>query len=152
MMLKLRQFSLLLLLTAVSIITNAQVKPTPDEDRVKGLEKRKILENRSVLNDTFRNIGPTVFSGRVSDIDANPNDPTEFYVGYSSGGLWYTSNNGQSFKPVFDSEHVLTIGDIAVDWKSGTVWVGTGEVNSHHDVQTMHTHLDYLWIRRIKPK
>ena len=94
MMLKLRQFSLFLLLSAVSIITNAQVKATPDEERVKGLEKRKILESRSVLNDvSFRNIGPTVFSGRVSDIDANPDDPTEFYVAYSSGGLWYTKNN-----------------------------------------------------------
>src|SRR5690606_36477786 len=130
MMLKLRQFSVFIQVTDVSIITNAQVKPTTDNERVKGLEKRKILENRSVLSDSFRNIGPTVFSGRVSDIDANPDDPTEFYVAYSSGGLWYTSNNGLSFTPVFDSEHVLTMGDIAVDWKTGTVWVGTGEVNS----------------------
>ncbi len=131
MMLKLRQISLFFLLSAVSIITNAQVKATPDDERVKGLEKRKILESRSVLNDvSFRNIGPTVFSGRVSDIDANPDDPTEFYVAYSSGGLWYTNNNGLSFTPVFDNEHILTMGDVAVDWKTGTVWVGTGEVNS----------------------
>lgn len=29
-------------------------------------------------------------SGRVVDIEANPEDPTEFYVAYASGGLWYT--------------------------------------------------------------
>lgn len=115
----------------VSIFTNGQVQPTPAAERLKGLEKRKALESRSTLNHIkFRNIGPTVMSGRVSDIEANPEDPTEFYVAYSSGGLWYTSNNGLSFTPVFDSTDVLTIGDIAVNWKSGTIWVGTGEVNS----------------------
>jgi hypothetical protein len=45
-------------------------------------------------------------SGRVVDVDVNPDDPTEFYVGYASGGLWYTTNNGQSFVPVFDSTDV----------------------------------------------
>jgi hypothetical protein len=69
-------------------------------------------------------------SGRVDDIEANPDDPTEFYVAYASGGLWYTKNNGLSFKSVFDSEDILTIGDIAVNWKTKTIWIGTGEVNS----------------------
>jgi hypothetical protein len=69
-------------------------------------------------------------SGRVDDIEANPDDPTEFYVAYASGGLWYTKNNGLSFKSIFDSEDIITIGDIAVDWKTKTIWIGTGEVNS----------------------
>ena len=33
------------------------------------------------------NIGPTVMSGRVVDLDVNPNDPANFYVAYASGGL-----------------------------------------------------------------
>ncbi|MDC3345203.1 glycosyl hydrolase, partial [Flavobacteriaceae bacterium] len=79
---------------------------------------------------SFTNIGPTIMSGRVADIDVNPNDPTEFYVGYASGGLWYTKNNGTSFKPVLDNSPTQNIGDIAVDWKKGAIWVGTGEKNS----------------------
>lgn len=118
-------------LLLVTVFTNAQVSPTPGAARLKGLEQRKILEKKSVLNAIpFKNIGPSVMSGRVSDIDANPDDPTEFYVAYASGGLWYTNNNGLSFTPIFDSVDVITIGDIAVNWKSGTIWVGTGEVNS----------------------
>ena len=69
-------------------------------------------------------------SGRVVDIEVNPQDPTEFYVAYASGGLWHTKNNGQSFAPIFDSMDVLTIGDIAVNWQNRHIWVGTGEVNS----------------------
>ncbi len=108
-----------------------QVAPTPAAMRMKKVEQRKELEKKSVLNEiSFRNIGPVTMSGRVSDIDANPEDPTEFYVGYSSGGLWYTKNNGLSFTSIFDSEDILTIGDIAINWKDQIIWIGTGEVNS----------------------
>ncbi|HEU5166476.1 MAG TPA: hypothetical protein VFU29_13085, partial [Chitinophagaceae bacterium] len=113
------------------IITFAQVAPTSAEDRMKAVQQRKDLEKRSVLNDiNFRNIGPVTMSGRVCDIEANPDDPTEFYVAYASGGLWYTKNNGLSFQPIFDSVDIISIGDIAVNWKTKTIWVGTGEVNS----------------------
>jgi photosystem II stability/assembly factor-like uncharacterized protein len=98
---------------------------------MKAVQQRKALEQNSLVNNIkFRNIGPVTMSGRVVDIEANPEDPTEFYAAYASGGLWYTTNNGQSFDPVFDSEDILTIGDIAVDWKNKTIWIGTGEVNS----------------------
>ncbi len=84
-----------------------------------------------VSNVKFRSIGPSVMSGRVVDVDVCPDDPTHFYVAYASGGLWVTYNNGQSFTPIFDHEEVMTIGDIAVDWKHGeTIWIGTGENNS----------------------
>ncbi len=109
----------------------AQTKATPAAERMKGLERRQELQKRSTLNGiSFRNIGPTVMSGRVDDLDVNPDDPTEFYAAYASGGLWHTTNNGQSFTPVFDSADVISIGDIAVNWKTGTIWIGTGEVNS----------------------
>lgn len=115
----------------ISTFVTAQVNPTPAAERMKVMEQRKALANKSPLNDiAFRNIGPTIMSGRVVDIDANPEDPTEFYVAYATGGLWHTKNNGQSFVPVMDSLDMLFIGDIAVNWTSKTIWVGTGEVNS----------------------
>jgi photosystem II stability/assembly factor-like uncharacterized protein len=125
-------YSFLLSLTLlVTVLSNGQVKPTSPSDRLKVTQQRAALEKKSILNAiSFRSIGPSVMSGRVTDIDANPADPTEFYVAYASGGVWYTANNGQSFTPIFDSIDVLTIGDIAVNWKTGTIWVGTGEVNS----------------------
>ena len=111
--------------------TLAQVAPTSAVDRLNGLSKRKLLQNQSLLKDIkFRNIGPSVMSGRVVDVDVNPKDPTEFYVAYATGGLWRTTNNGQSFIPVFDHEDVIGIGDIAVNWRDGEIWVGTGEANS----------------------
>ncbi|MBP6000343.1 MAG: hypothetical protein KA534_07815 [Sediminibacterium sp.] len=115
----------------IAFIAQAQIKATPAQERLKSIDQRKQLLSRSVLNETsFRNIGPAVMSGRVVDIEVNPQDPTEFYVAYASGGLWHTQNNGQSFTPLFDSVDILTIGDIAVNWQNRNIWVGTGEVNS----------------------
>jgi len=124
----------IIILPASVLLTFAsfsQVKPVTGEERIKSLQKKKDLEKLSLVNGIkFRNIGPSIMSGRVVDVDANPEDPTEFYVAYASGGLWYTVNNGQSFVPIFDSEDVITIGDIAVNWNTRTIWMGTGEVNS----------------------
>ena len=78
----------------------------------------------------FKSIGPTVMSGRVVDLAINPENPIEFYVAYATGGVWYTNNNGTSFSPVMDKAPTINCGSIAVDWASGTIWVGTGEVNA----------------------
>lgn len=128
----LSKVTLLLSFLSVFVTVSAQIKPTTADERQKGMVVRKALEQKSLLKDAkFRNIGPTVMSGRVTDVEVNPQDPTEFYVAYASGGLWQTKNNGQSFTPLFDNEDVMTIGDIAVKWYGNRIiWVGTGEVNS----------------------
>lgn len=93
-------------------------------------QKAQLQSNSIVKNVAFQNIGPTVMSGRVVDLAVNPEKPSEFYVGYASGGLWYTANNGTTFSPVMDVTQTQNIGDIAVDWKTRTIWVGTGENNA----------------------
>lgn len=125
--------SLLLLTTFLHGQTpmESNTDPTSAEKRIEQFQQRQLLEAESIVNQIeFESVGPTVFSGRVSDIDISPEDPTHFYVAYASGGLWKTTNNGTSFKPLFDDEMVMTIGDIAVDWERNTIWLGSGEVNS----------------------
>lgn len=134
---------LLSLITACTVSLSAQKKKTvtppevwpaatPAAARLESHRQRLQLGSSSAVQGVpFRSIGPTVMSGRVTDMDVNPDDPTQFYVAYASGGVFVTRNNGQSFSPVFDGQSSLTIGDIAVDWKHGEIiWVGTGESNS----------------------
>jgi photosystem II stability/assembly factor-like uncharacterized protein len=105
--------------------------PTSGAGKLESFEKRLSLKESSLFSNVpFTNIGPTVCSGRIVDVDVNPSRPTEMYVAYASGGVWYTDNNATSFTPVFDQEACMTIGDIAVNWSSGVIWVGTGENNS----------------------
>ncbi|MFT4833232.1 MAG: hypothetical protein ACI815_002897, partial [Psychroserpens sp.] len=114
-----------------TVIGTAQMAPSTKADIQKALQQKEVKDaNSLVKNIPFKNIGPTIMSGRAVDIDVNPNNPTEFYVGYASGGLWYTNNNGTSFTSVMDNGLTQNVGDIAVDWKTGTIWVGTGENNA----------------------
>ncbi len=106
-------------------------KATTAEARWEGYQKRLDLQKNSLVkNVSFRNVGPTVMSGRVVDLAVDPEDPMHFYVAYASGSLWETKNNGTSFSPIFDKEIVMTIGDIAVDWENNIIYVGSGENNS----------------------
>lgn len=93
-------------------------------------EKRQMEASSIVKNVPFKNIGPTVMSGRVVDLDVNPDEPSEFYVGYASGGVWHTVNNGTTFTPILDSSNTQNVGDIAVHWPTRTIYVGTGENNA----------------------
>ena len=81
----------------------AQYPASSAKERLDNAIKRADIRKNSVVSGlSFQSIGPTVMSGRVSDLDVNPNDPAQFYVAYASGGLWKTENNGRTFKPLFD--------------------------------------------------
>lgn len=122
---------LFLALFLVSFQLTAQLSSTSAADVEKAVKaKAEMTDNSIVKNVPFENIGPSIMSGRVTDLAVNPDDPTEFYVGYASGGVWHTVNNGTTFSPVLDSSPTQNVGDIAVDWKNRTIWVGTGENNS----------------------
>ena len=113
-----KKFTFYFFIFFTSIILS-QSKPTSSSAVENALiDKEKLTKNSLVKNINFTNMGPTVMSGRVADVAVNSENPTEFYVGYASGGLWYTNNNGTTFTPVLDNSPTQNIGDIAVDWNS----------------------------------
>jgi photosystem II stability/assembly factor-like uncharacterized protein len=82
----------------------------------------------------FRNIGPALMSGRISDIVIHPTRSSTWYVAVGSGGVWKTENAGTTWTPIFDSEGSYSIGCVTLDPGSPEiVWVGTGEnVSGRH--------------------
>ncbi|PHI20462.1 glycosyl hydrolase [Lewinellaceae bacterium SD302] len=124
-----RHLASLFLLIMASVLSGQT--PTSAAERAKGMDARNQMEASTMIGGLeFTNIGPTVMSGRVTDLAVDPANPSRFYVAYASGGLWLTENNGLSFEPLFQHESVMTIGDIDVHWASGTIYLGSGEVNS----------------------
>ena len=61
----------------------------------------------------WRLIGP-YRAGRVSAVTGVPGDPSTYYIGTPGGGVWKTTSGGVTWKPIFDDEHVASIGDIAI--------------------------------------
>ena len=79
----------------------------------------------------WRPIGPAAMGGRLDDVAVLESDPSTFYLGYATGGVWKTENNGTTFTPVFDDHPVSSIGDIAIAPSDrNIVYVGTGEPNN----------------------
>ena len=79
----------------------------------------------------FRTIGPTIMGGRVSELAVVESDPSTFYVGVASGGVWKTENAGITFSHVFRDESTASVGAVAVAPSNpNVVWVGTGEPNN----------------------
>jgi len=80
----------------------------------------------------FRSVGPSLTTGRVSDLEVDPNNPSVWYLTVGSGGLWKTVNRGNTWKPIFDDYPSFSLGAVVVDPRnSNIVWLGTGE-NTHN--------------------
>ena len=72
--------------------------------------------------------GPVTNSARVESIQGDPNNPGTMYVAFGSGNLWKTTNNGLDWKPIFENQPTLGIGDIAIaPSNSEILYLGTGE-------------------------
>jgi photosystem II stability/assembly factor-like uncharacterized protein len=82
-----------------------------------------------IANDPFT--GYPVDSGRVTALAFDPRDPTKqtIYLGAAEGGLWKTTDGGQTWTPLTDSQPSLAVGSIALDPTTNptTIYIGTGE-------------------------
>ena len=80
----------------------------------------------------FRSIGPSLTTGRISDLEVDPNDSNVWYLTVGSSGLWKTVNRGNTWMPIFDEYPSYSLGCVTVDPRdSNVVWLGTGE-NTHN--------------------
>jgi len=83
----------------------------------------------------WRSIGPANMGGRTADVEGVAGDPDIVYVGTASGGIWKTVNGGQTWRPIFERQGTISVGDLALEPKNPEViWVGTGESNVRNSV------------------
>jgi len=70
-------------------------------------------------------------SGRVTAIAPDPTDSKTIYVGSAGGGVWKTSDAGQTWTPLTDAQASLFVGAVAVAPSNRRViYAGTGEANN----------------------
>ncbi|HJQ68444.1 MAG TPA: C25 family cysteine peptidase [Blastocatellia bacterium] len=115
-------------------------RPNP---RIKAIEEmlRAREINAPLINSgTWTEIGPaplpngqtegvqTPVSGRTIAIAVHPTNPNIAYVGTAQGGVYRTTDGGDSWKAIFDSAQSLAAGSIFIaPSQTTTVYVGTGE-------------------------
>ncbi len=110
-----------------------QADPDVYLQALKQVNKMKSSLNKSEeLNWTFA--GPINIGGRITDIEFNPLDPNIVYSSAATGGVFKSTDMGETWFPVFDDQAFLSIGDIAVDpVNPDIIYVGTGEANGGHN-------------------
>ena len=109
----------------------AQPRPAP----APAAAPRPGLDSATLATFRWRNVGPAIMGGRVTDIEADPRDPKTFYVATAAGGIWKTINHGTTFTPLFQREAVVSMGDIAVAPSDPRVlYAGTGEEDTRNSI------------------
>jgi photosystem II stability/assembly factor-like uncharacterized protein len=69
-----------------------------------------------------------IVSGRVKGLAVHPTDPNIIYAGCGGGGIWKSTNGGQTWVDKSGELHMLTFGSIAIDPSNPEViYAGTGE-------------------------
>ena len=85
---------------------------------------------------SWRPIGP-LRGGRGRAVAGVPSQPNIFYIGTDDGGVWKSTDYGNSWYPIFDEEPTSSIGAIAVSVSDPNVmYVGTGESTIRPDQAT----------------
>ncbi|MFO7755478.1 MAG: hypothetical protein R6V34_05810 [Bacteroidales bacterium] len=125
--------AILFLALAVFISSCAQQEKviiTDGADRLAAWQQHLEMEQQSDFKDLdWQFIGPTNTSGRMTDAAVSP-DKDFILTASASGGVWKSSNEGESWKPIFEKQASSSIGDIAIDPSNkDVIWVGTGESN-----------------------
>lgn len=114
-----------------------QTRPIPD-GKFGGQLRLDVFEQAASLQRTqefergggagWFSIGPTEFSGRCVAIDFDPQDPNIVYVGSAAGGLWKSSDGGDTWSTTTDQLPTLAIGGVCVlSWNPNIILIGTGE-------------------------
>lgn len=105
------------------------IKP---EHQREAMKQAKLIHNQSQRNDyTWEDAGPFNIGGRITDLEYNPDNIDEIYVGGATGGIFKSVNGGSDWNQIFNEANTISIGDLAIDPNNPeTIYAGTGEANS----------------------
>ena len=100
----------------------------PESPLLNSFEAYRAHRDSTSFNLEWISLGPTLNSARVEAVQLDPNHPGTMYVAFGSGNLWKTTDNGLSWRPLFENQAALGIGDFALASSNPEIiYVGTGE-------------------------
>jgi photosystem II stability/assembly factor-like uncharacterized protein len=72
--------------------------------------------------------GGQPFSGKINAVAADPTNPNVIYIGASLGGVWKTTDGGNTWTPLTDNQASLSVGALALaPSNTNIIYAGTGD-------------------------
>lgn len=110
----------------------------PTQARLDAAEQARKLARESAAKGAksvvWAEAGPKNIPGRITDLAVHPSEPEVIYVASAAGGVFKSTDFGNSWTAVFDSTGVQSIGAIAIHpYDPDILYVGTGEANTSGD-------------------
>lgn len=88
-------------------------------------QKEELKETSWVREVPFEKIADSEIGNSVVAFSVHPTDASEILVSPSGGGLWHTTNGGETFVSLFDNGPTQQIDALAVLWEQRLIWIGT---------------------------
>lgn len=124
---------------AVTILALAALLPWPGPTEAQDTRPPMLesVDEDLLEGFQFRLVGPTQ-GGRVTTVTGVPSQPNTFYMGVASGGLFRTTDGGETWVPITDGEVPLgSSGDVAVALSNpDIIYFGTGSDGVRSNVST----------------
>lgn len=96
------------------------------QSELKAARAEKANQNLPAM--AFEELGPGVFGGRIRGFVMHPEREGHLLAGGVSGGVWKSTDDGQSWEPKTDFLENISIGSMLIDPDNPEiVYVGTGE-------------------------
>ena len=110
--------------------SNKEAVTSPDPQGGQSLDQKLFGEMR------WRCIGP-FRGGRTVAISGVPHQPSVFYMAAVNGGVWKTTDFGNTWNPIFDDQPTGSVGALAVAPSDpDVIYVGSGEGLQRPDLAT----------------
>lgn len=115
------------MITLAAFLIGTVLLPTANAQKTDTAEKNVIYEAALFEGLQYRYVGPSR-GGRVTTVTGHPAHPYTFYMGAVGGGVWKTTNYGNTWRPITDGE--LTTGSIGAlqvaNSDTSVIYAGTG--------------------------
>ena len=102
----------------------------PQFNSIKEYQKalQNAAANKTISNTTWTERGPGNYGGRVTSLVYDPNNKDIFYAGTAGGGVFKSTNRGDSWQVMTDDLPSLVITQVAMSAaNSNVIYAGTGD-------------------------
>lgn len=97
-------------------------------------QAEKTLASPTAGAAQWESAGPSNIGGRMTCIVCHPAHPERIWAGAAGGGVWQSTDAGQTWQSFWNDQDVLNIGALAIDANNpDTLYCGTGEANLSAD-------------------